>query len=494
MQLLRFLWGKPRSHGGGNTLDLDPKHRDLNLSEWLRLRSYSSSKAILDAVSASNGKIAPGALNDDVLVDVIQSSNTLSELIAAATLVRRYGDRGSDLPAEYIAKKMSSFGDISSCANAGTPRSISLVSAASEGAHLKLILSYAAALGSADPANKVNIIFTAEWEWARWKSGERNRYRDSIKERLRALGSDLPPDLFDRISVIVAPDRHEYSKNLGDIVFRFEGVSAFKTTWLFSRSVASKLPVITVTFSSMVSESGLGYRTIVRSPRLAGQNSIYFEQPLLVNASELEEVVYSSKNRNSIVTVYSGDRIAAGLAKLSVEQWGKVADLLRNNPDLKWLLVGASHPDEASRAIPSWIAEDSIADRIKVLGFSDLGAIYEESLAFLCFEGMFGGGGGSTAALVSGVPILTYSEERSDVSNFIDVKFHQESFTQAVDKISEWLKDPGAWRSFIAGQRARLLKRADLKSKGEELMSIIEATSSDWQRAGYPSEYSFRSS
>lgn len=482
MKLVNFFWNMISNNKSAGMAETGhcAELRKSSLTDWVKSFRPAHAPAIVDCIAKCGGSVCAGSLPDDVLIEFIESCESQHELVAAATLSRRYGRRENRLIFQSVAEKLAgllapfqekdvNFSDFS----------ITLITAASQGMHLRLVMSYAAALAAIPSVRKVNVVFTAEWEWARWGDREREKFEKSLVAKVKAQIPDEYSYVEEKIAIKVAPDVNELLAILGDVVFRFEGVALFKTTWMFAAAIASVRPVITVTFSSLVPISPYSSLTIVRAPDVVEERSVYAEPPLLISESSIS-LPQLHDGSKSIVTVYAGQRIAAGLRSLSKGNWESILGLLEANEDLKWVLVGAADVDLAKREVPDWVLRSSVGERIVVLGFSDLEEIYREAVAFLCFPGMFGGSGGATNALLAGVPILAYEDSNSDISNLIEREYYVDGLDSAIARIDDWLAQPLLWEEFTVGQQKKVRSRTNLKEKGGQLLSIMKSAHEQW--------------
>lgn len=356
-------------------------------------------------------------------------------------------------------------------------RSVTIISAASDGAHLHVVYAYAIALIASKEIEKVRIIFTCEWSWPLWQKSSYRDYMASLKDSfMRQVAifpgkQELLGKIDERLEIVMAPRPEEMVGFLGDAVIRFEGPAAFKTTYLFGRAIHKLRPVVTASFSSHVAAPRNSDLLLVRT-KAASHEQLRYVPPTSISYPVCPPTP-THRPDELIVTVYSQGRIKSGLKALGENEWSAIEKFFIRRPRAKWLLVGASNPADARLAIPPNF-EKTIGKNIEILPFSDLDEIYKKSLAFLAFPRMFGGGGAALMALACAVPVLAAADFKSDIANFVGEEFHVRDFVHAIELIEHWLgHNDDRYHFAVQQQQACFAERMDVEARGRALLSIL---------------------
>jgi UDP-3-O-[3-hydroxymyristoyl] glucosamine N-acyltransferase len=453
--------------------------RKQTLLQYIESNIGVDTSSIRQILTAEKEKQKPGALLGEQIRPLLGSAMSADDIVAVATIIRTYADR----------RDQSLFVDISKlledCPLVGTPpslgdevKSITIISAATDGHHLKLVFAFAAALLAQATIEKVRIVFTGEWVWPVWSKVNTEAYLEKLKAAFETqLGHypDVQPymaTLEQRLEILSAPAPNEMAALLGDIVIRFEGPAAFKTTYIFGKAIHKVRPVVTATFSSHVNT--LRNCDLVLARAISKNESLVHYIPPAALALPLTPPVMDVGAEILLVSVYSQDRIKRGLASIKPNEWDAFGDLFDKHPNVRWLLVGASDPGLARAAIPAQFVE-KYGKRIEILAFSSLDEIYRKAFVFLSLPKVFGGAGGATMAISSGVPVLTDTDERSDIANTLPETLHIKNLVDAINTVKEWVDAPQLRYNFVADQQRFLAGRMNLEEKGKELLRHLSS-------------------
>ena len=459
-------------------IETKSKKTNLTLSEYIMRRDDIDVSFVADFLTTDRKTEKQGMIGEAAVRSLMENTRNIDDIICLASIVRRYTDRRNHSLFAMVAGLLEEVGLNTRILTVNiVGKCVTILSAASDGQHLKLVFAYAAALLTQNNISKMNIVFTGEWEWSHWTQSQAEQFISRMKKEFHQLIFRCPEfqniinSINDRLGIWLAPRHEEMSTILGDVVIRFEGPAFFKSTFIYGKAIHRDRPVVTATYSSHVSSARNCDVTLVRF--LSDKpGHIHYVPPVIF--SELKTAPsLTNKSGLLIVTAYSHDRIKSGLKAMSRSNgWTYLEALFEKIPNVKWLLVGANDPVLARREIPE-IIQKKYGDNIEILGFSDLEQIYMSAFAFLCFPGMFGGGGAASMAIAHGVPVLVYSDIKADIANLIPEYLHVGGIMEAFEKIIFWDNNPDERNKFIMEQQASLLKRMDLKSKGEELNMIL---------------------
>lgn len=444
-----------------------------SIVEYARGRATLKADAVLDMLSRNQDALKPGAVADDALQLLLASVQNVDDAVWAAHIVRSYADRQSPRVFEVVARLLEQVEMDLPGGWGERVRTVTVLSSVTDGHHLKLLFAHAAALLTQPDLARVDIVFTGEWTWHLWQNGGSSKFRLSMLEEFSKQLAMYPgievPDVSGRLAIHVAPRPSELAQLLGDVVLRFEGPAAFKTTFICGRSIHLARPVVTGTFSSHVTAGRNSDFTLTRSAA-PGNGAVHFVPP----AGMALPISAPSRTAASrlLVTVYSQDRIRKGLQALPSEAWVQIRRLLEQMPDATWTLIGAADPAAARAAFPEGFLQ-AFGHRVQVLAFSDLREIYPKAFAFLALPNVFGGAGGATMAIASGLPVVACRDRKSDISNTLPDNLQTDNLAESVDLLLRW-SDDGQRRRFIMEQQRCLRERMDLRQKGKELLAVLQ--------------------
>jgi hypothetical protein len=449
----------------------------VTLTQYFKSRTDIDVTEILSLLSLNKEQRKSGMLGEHVIRSLLCEIRTLDDIVAASTIIRHFADRKDRKLFAEVAHQLELASISCSPPSKSTSiESVTLLSAVTDGPHLKLIYAYAAALLVQPSIKKINIVFTGEWEWGLWSAGKNNNIVPKLLALFAEQTSHFPSmvpvlaDIGKKLGITLAPRAVDMQELLGNVVIRFEGLAAFKTTYIFGKKIHEKIPVVTATFSSHITSAKNSDITLVRA-KATHPNQIHFTPPATVSTPLIPPAM-NSKNDELIVTVYSQERIKSGLAAMCEKEWQAIETLFLRKPNAKWLLVGAYDPIAARTVIPSHIKEN-FGNNIELLAFSNLDDIYRKAHVFLAFQNMFGGGGAASMAISYGVPVLVKTDQKSDIANLIPEEFHVRDFVHALKLTENWLDNPGERYQFIKRQQESFSERLDIESKGRELLGIL---------------------
>lgn len=457
----------------------------MNVVNFLASRFGEQVNEVVNVLRSSGSGERSTTVNEALgnLVNLVQTED---ELVAACTAVRRLltakdmsnpqQSRLFSLLNQLAEKQQSLCLGVAGTREKNDLRRVTLISAADTGPHLLLVFHYAIALLTQPKIEEIVIVFTGEMEWGRWRQDKRVEnlalLMAKFAERLALVKDKYPSLRFAelRTTFELAPLAMSLGAKLGDVVIRFEGPAVFNTTHVFAKDIYEKHTVVTATFSSVVKNPKYSDLILARIGG-AGEEEVPFVPPFV--GLRYEQPKYPAGPVKKVVTVYGMGRIAIGLSKLQTSDWDGIVQLLKQVPELIWVLVGAQDPELAKKKVPEHVMRDW-GDRIEVTGRADLDDLYSGAFAFLTFPNMFGGGMGASLAIAAGIPVLVGNEKNSDISGFIPAKGHTSGFADSVRRIALWAKSEPDWLDAINDQQELLKSRADLEAKGAELLNILK--------------------
>ena len=477
LKYIRPNSGQPKHletlHQEPKKLAVSKKH---NLKHFIESKQDVDMRKVLEIMSVPKDRQNRYKLPSEYVGELIQSIRTTNDLIAVATIMRRFGDRNDTPNIDSITAKLENvtFDLPEFLSDKRRPtqiQNITIIASTPTDSTLKTVFSVASALLTQDEIKTVRILFTAEWEWNYWAHVPSAPTPEKLKKNFsEEYGSFLDPTRIETgLHINMGLNATQVFDILGDIVVRMEGVAFFKTAYLYGKMIHKLFPVTTLTFSSHVTELRNTDILVTRSKSKKSEKHIHFLTPL--PKFKIEKPTKKTR-QFTVVTVYAQDRIKKGLLGMSDQNWAKIEELFQTVPESKWILAGASNINEAVAAIPAHII-DTYPERIHVLGYSDLNELYQNADVFLTFSKMFGGGGGAMMAVAQGVPVLVENDHLSDISNALPEELHCQNFADAIDKAIGWSTNTDAWHEFIDAQQSSLLNRMDYEAKGSELLAIL---------------------
>jgi len=344
----------------------------------------------------------------------------------------------------------------------------------SKSSHSTVIMGHLKALLLSDYVTKITMIFTCESSariWGLSKTELAALSHDEIKKLSFPDGMSSVSKYLSKIIVVHAPKPSELYDNLGDVVFRFEGVSSRLSHQLYLRSIYACRPVITITFSSHV-RTGALTDLILSRHKIAMPREFTYTHPygksLVIDVMENSD----SASNTIIITAYGGPRIAAGLRNISSDAWGKLDSVFSENRDMKWFLVGVNDVDSALSAInKSFLAKHG--DRLSIMPYSNLEELYKKAKIFLTLPNTFGGGGGATMALARAVPLVACKDTASDISNSLPDHLLTDTYEDALDFLSNLLTNKILYVDVVKQQQSHLKSRMDLSDCSNEMLASI---------------------
>ncbi len=117
-----------------------------------------------------------------------------------------------------------------------------------------------------------------------------------------------------------------------------------------------------------------------------------------------------------------------------------------------------------------------------MVGFCELSGMFNNILAYVCFENAFGGGGAANHnhATAHKIPIVSYDNWKSDVSNHVEPSTRVSIFSGSLRFIERLSNDDKFYEDVINKQVAYYRMRYDLMHKGRELLSILNDISGNF--------------
>ncbi|MBM4146916.1 MAG: hypothetical protein FJ240_11715 [Nitrospira sp.] len=340
--------------------------------------------------------------------------------------------------------------------------------------HSIVMLGHLKAMLICDSVAKITLIFTCESSAKIWSLPDEKLTALSHEEIYKISKEDgisCISDKLSKLTIIHAPKPGKLYDNLGDVVFRFEGVSSRLSHQLYLRSIYACRPVITITFSSHV-RTGAFTDLILSRHKIAMPREFTYTHPygksLVIDVMENSD----SASNTIIITAYGGPRIAAGLRNISSDAWGKLDSVFSENRDIKWFLVGVNDIDSALSAInKSFLAKHG--DRLSIMPYSNLEELYKKAKIFLTLPNTFGGGGGATMALARAVPLVACKDTASDISNSLPDHLLTDTYEDALDFLSKLLTDKILYVDVVKQQQFHLKSRMDLSACSNDMLASI---------------------
>ncbi|MEA1051633.1 hypothetical protein U5801_17745 [Lamprobacter modestohalophilus] len=460
--------------------------KTFGLASYLKSKSDPHFDKCLSILLNEKGRVKPGLIDQDIFLALIKRIVLEDDIIALAHISRLYANRHCKIVFREIKSALENIPLVGvrpqQCAE-GNARNITLIAGVVDGPHIKMVLAYALALMSVNEIERVYLVITGEWAWSIWKKTSVQQVRSNIEKQIRSLAHQLSkPDYLincieHKFFLIISPRSEEMPQYIGDFIVRFEGPAAFKSTYIFGKSIHEVRPVVTATFSSHILEPTNSDLVLIRTAPDNDHQAKYIPPS---PCGFFLPTVSRKQGLDIFVTVFSGDRIEKGLASLIDEDWKALADLLKSSTKLQWWLIGASDPTKARSRLPKQIEKD-IGQKIKILPFSDLTQIYRRAIAFLSFPNAFGGGVAASMAIAHNVPVIVEQNSKSDISNFVPEPTHVKSFEDGIFRLKSWYEDSNEWKSVLSKQREYAKERMNMQTKGSELFNILLRSEHIWK-------------
>lgn len=342
--------------------------------------------------------------------------------------------------------------------------------------HIGVIFNHAVPLVLA--GCNVNLILMPEMEWYSWRNvnqeGITYKFKDSLDKYLfsSSLTSNDYSLIKSNLHIYVAPRKDLFNRLINTDVLRFEGVATFRTTNVFAKALINKCNVSTLLYSSAVKNVKFTNRVLVRYDN-ATFPEISFHPPIRIDVQS--DQVFSNKPSNKIsglVTIYSANRIEAGLSNMQKEDWNALEYIFNKYKDLSWTLIGAQNIKLAYGSIPSYVSKE-IRERIFIKGISELDSFYSPKNIIVALPNIPGAGGVGINALKTGMLVFTIIDKKSDLNNLVPDSFRfscMEDIFNEIDIIKSGKKELDSSFHKI---KSRLLSLGNLRDKGNELVKIV---------------------
>lgn len=351
--------------------------------------------------------------------------------------------------------------------NSGT-YSVILTRGLKEDTHSRWIISHILALAFSANTKKIYVLVSGE------KMGV-----DSIKNDLLEAEDVInkfaksQAGYFDgykkKLEYRVLNDKVK-EEELGDVVFRFEGTPSF-THFLYLESIFRARHVVTFSFHSRVVPNQFSDLLFSRKCEVFNSKEIAYSSPSLKLKDDIDSSLYEmDDNKNIIVTAYSQKRLLnlwRGFLDKDIED---IVLFLKENTKLKWVFAGAENSEEVNNVIKNKIADKDVLSRIIVEPFIDLEVLFNKTLCFFAFNGVFGGGGGAVLALRRGVPIVSICDNESDISNFISSDLQFKTLERALSFIENGMIYRGEFKKLYKMQAEEMKLKQDLNCRGDEIV------------------------
>lgn len=343
-----------------------------------------------------------------------------------------------------------------------------------EGQHLNLIASYLFSIILSNDYININIIVTGEHNWFVWRGTNNNKWLNSIYSTLKLYAEErnLEWGLVERrVNIHFSPSEAEYGNIVSQVVVIFMGVYYKKSTFIYNQILNEHAHVYSATFTSSTDASLYAKTKLVRYDTQKSDEVKYVTpviSPIHCSNSEAE----SHTNKDTIVSIHSQDRLNKALNKFREDQWGLLNALFSQYKSLRWALIGTNNPEGLSSLLDTKIKAE-YRSRVEVYQFCDLSKFVSKILIHLTLEKVYGGGGAANLSFCNKVPVIAYNDKLSDISNNTVESTQVEDFYSSIMLITKLVSQIDFYNDFVHRQYSFYKSRYDLKSKGNELLNIL---------------------
>ncbi|MEL6569302.1 MAG: hypothetical protein AAFQ22_12860 [Pseudomonadota bacterium] len=194
--------------------------------------------------------------------------------------------------------------------------------------------------------------------------------------------------------------------------------------------------------------------------------------PLEVHTPVSADALGITHDNRVFVSAIAGGRLDQAIAALSHEEAISIAELLAEDPKIKWHLIAVSDANAVSASRPEWDAFFDSGQIVCVGLVGDVRAYIQHSAGYIQLPMMKGGGMAAAMAVSEGKPVVLWEE--TDPGNFLSPDTILNDWPTFMRVWRECALDLEFADAYASGQRQHMESTHSLIAVGHELLGYSE--------------------